>query len=1299
MKFKASSEASAAYSHVAKVCLILGATMAGVTAEPVWAGPSRPHVVNGNVTFETRGHRTIIRASDGSIINYLNFNIAPGEVVRFIQPSQFARVLNRITGSDPSQIAGTLRANGHVYIVNPAGVFFHNGAVVNVNGLHAAAGSLSNARFLAGSDRYTNLTGDVVNEGAINANRVDLVGKHVANHGDINARGGIIAMVAGNDVTIMQNGERIAVKVDGTRLTDQATPHAGGTTPDMTADPGVDNTGTVNAGHGHVVLGAGDLYSLAVRNSGAISASAGSVTVAATDGLIHNTATGTISADVNMGTAGEVVVQGPSILNNGAITADANRGRAGYVEVTSQNHTYLTDGSVVSASGGDDVARGGEVLVHSYDGLTVAASGAEVSVHGGALGGDGGFAEVSGKNLTFNAYAAVQATDGYDAGTLLLDPRTIFITDTGGDDSFVNDGVVLFGDGLPTQDIAVSDEALEAIAGDILLQALQDIYVLQRVDFVNNNNLTMEAGRTIAINERLTGLNNLELRASMTDATGHVFINTPLDLGGKAIVEGSRIFLNGFVVTSGDEQEYFGAVDLCQDTTLTATFVNFHGTVDSTTDGDHGLTVRGHGNKDGIVTFADQVGGDRRLEYLSVLGDSFVDGGLVRTKLFQTYLGETLLGDDTNMISTDLGLIRFGGPVDGAFALNIFTGGLTRFDGVVGGAPGGTLTSVLTDAPGQTQLGADMNASDFIEINDPARLVADVEITGDNRVQFSSTIDGDFDGPRHDLIVNSAYTIFGSDATGLALLRTDANGLTQIGLANFGKGGADVVDEDVTITGLRLDFRDDVAIIANGILTGRDFVKFHKTLNGPHHMDVFSDKFIYFGGDVGTGLGDEGVGSSDALLSLDATVVDQSLIDDNLIIFDGNHVLVVGDINLNANGRNAPARVASIAARNFGGITFESLEGDILFGKNEKFTALGNLAFIAPNGSLTVGDLNAFGNIFVDTPVINIRKRGPGQILNHQGQYVDDNGTTIVVFGGVSGTAGTTVNLIGSGANPVFAARVLADLSGPAAEFVKRAFAALAEINFTFQGTVLDLAPPIFTGQDLGTAFAFAPTRVRDRIYLDPFVVRNSGDLGLSMRDMNPEELRDTVTGRELYNDSISQAGVVWSDQPIVTTRLRRAAVLDALATNDAVFYKVQTDVNGAPVLDENGQPVMVDRHDEVKQVFADSWKSYQDELANVPAEIAGDAATQPPPTFISYLENDPDQSDAYGYAVGTRDLLVSLRASGLTGQELDASHAKVLERVSPTADWHEFRNELLRSDAAEQPVQARTEGDAVDAG
>ena len=100
-----------------------------------WAGPSGEQVVAGDVAFERSGDITVINASNGSIINYQQFDVLPHETVQFVQPDALSRVLNRVTGPDPSAIAGTLLANGIVYIVNPAGVYFANGALVNVGGI------------------------------------------------------------------------------------------------------------------------------------------------------------------------------------------------------------------------------------------------------------------------------------------------------------------------------------------------------------------------------------------------------------------------------------------------------------------------------------------------------------------------------------------------------------------------------------------------------------------------------------------------------------------------------------------------------------------------------------------------------------------------------------------------------------------------------------------------------------------------------------------------------------------------------------------------------------------------------------------------------------------------------------------------------------------------------------------------------------------------------------------------------------------------------------------------------------
>lgn len=69
-------------------------------------------------------------------------------------------MLNRINDNAPSQINGTLNANGVLYFVNPAGVQFGPGSVVNAASVIAAAGNFSNTDYLNNTDRFQ-LTGEV----------------------------------------------------------------------------------------------------------------------------------------------------------------------------------------------------------------------------------------------------------------------------------------------------------------------------------------------------------------------------------------------------------------------------------------------------------------------------------------------------------------------------------------------------------------------------------------------------------------------------------------------------------------------------------------------------------------------------------------------------------------------------------------------------------------------------------------------------------------------------------------------------------------------------------------------------------------------------------------------------------------------------------------------------------------------------------------------------------------------------------------------------------------------------------
>ena len=123
--------------------------------------------------LETVGTLTIIRPDDDAIIGYSSFDITAEEVVRFEQLSVDSRVLNRVQSANPTEILGHLEANGHVYIVNPAGVTFGPNATVTAAGLNVAAGTLSAQNFNDHIDNFTNLEGNVVNRGAIDRCRTD----------------------------------------------------------------------------------------------------------------------------------------------------------------------------------------------------------------------------------------------------------------------------------------------------------------------------------------------------------------------------------------------------------------------------------------------------------------------------------------------------------------------------------------------------------------------------------------------------------------------------------------------------------------------------------------------------------------------------------------------------------------------------------------------------------------------------------------------------------------------------------------------------------------------------------------------------------------------------------------------------------------------------------------------------------------------------------------------------------------------------------------------------------------------
>lgn len=176
------------------------------------ANPVGPQVVSGQAGFSTQGNTLTVTNTPGAIINWQSFSINQGETTRFLQQNANSAVLNRITGQDPSQILGALQSNGRVFLVNPNGILFGQGAQVDVNGLVASTLNISDGDFLSGKMRFDAgaRAGSVRNQGAITTpggGQVYLIAPDVENSGIINAPGGEVLLAAGHSVQLVDSAD------------------------------------------------------------------------------------------------------------------------------------------------------------------------------------------------------------------------------------------------------------------------------------------------------------------------------------------------------------------------------------------------------------------------------------------------------------------------------------------------------------------------------------------------------------------------------------------------------------------------------------------------------------------------------------------------------------------------------------------------------------------------------------------------------------------------------------------------------------------------------------------------------------------------------------------------------------------------------------------------------------------------------------------------------------------------------------------------------------------------------------
>ncbi len=200
---------------------LIGLLAGSVPPPCLHANPVGPAVSQGSASFSSQGSQLTIQTSDHTFISWQTFDIGVGQTTTFIQPSSSSVVWNRINDPNPSQILGTLNANGYVVLQNQSGFYLGGQAVLNTHGLLMTTAPTPAPDLAAGGAWQFNappLTASIINYGQINVaggSSAFLIANAIENHGVISAPQGNIGLYAGKQVLISArpDGRGLSAKV------------------------------------------------------------------------------------------------------------------------------------------------------------------------------------------------------------------------------------------------------------------------------------------------------------------------------------------------------------------------------------------------------------------------------------------------------------------------------------------------------------------------------------------------------------------------------------------------------------------------------------------------------------------------------------------------------------------------------------------------------------------------------------------------------------------------------------------------------------------------------------------------------------------------------------------------------------------------------------------------------------------------------------------------------------------------------------------------------------------------------
>ena len=327
--------------------------VAAMTPLVSYANPNGGNVTGGKATISGEGSAnvTINQASQRAFIEWNQFSIAKGETVKFVQPNAQSIAANKVVGVAPSEILGSLSANGRVILMNPNGIYFAKGSTIDAAGLIATTLDLDKQLFMSGGTlKFTSasdIQSSVVNEGTItvsDAGLAALVAPHVKNSGLIRAQLGTAVLASGKSFAVDLYGDGLLRFAPGEGINETLVGADG-----QPLKAQVEQAGEIEAGSVLLTASAArEVVNQSVNVSGVIRAT--SVTKNA-DGSIRLSGSGKVVAESSA----------QLIANDGRVEADADA-----LEVkgaVSSQFIQLTGNNVAILSGASLSSNGGSILV------------------------------------------------------------------------------------------------------------------------------------------------------------------------------------------------------------------------------------------------------------------------------------------------------------------------------------------------------------------------------------------------------------------------------------------------------------------------------------------------------------------------------------------------------------------------------------------------------------------------------------------------------------------------------------------------------------------------------------------------------------------------------------------------------------------------------------------------------------------------------------------------------------------------------------------------------------------------